>query len=127
MRLLLDTHTLLWFYGGDDVLPANLSQMIQSPATTCFISITSLWEITIKVSLGKLELNTPISELFDFLERNQFWVIPIEFNHLLELQRLPNHHKDPFDRLIIAQALAENLAVATKDSFFSHYGLTIQW
>ncbi|AUD00456.1 type II toxin-antitoxin system VapC family toxin [Spirosoma pollinicola] len=127
MRLLLDTHTLLWFYSGDEALSNNLRETIKSPANACFISIASLWEITIKVSLGKLELNTSILELFDFLERNQFWVLPIEFNHLVELQRLPNHHRDPFDRLIIAQALAENLAVATRDSFFSQYGLTITW
>ncbi len=127
MRLLLDTHTLLWFYGGDESLPADLKEIIGDPANDCYISIASLWEITIKISLGKLEISTPITELFSFLERNQFWVVPIEFDHLLHLQKLPHHHKDPFDRLIIAQALSENLPIATKDQFFGHYGLTTQW
>ncbi len=127
MRLLLDTHALLWFYGGDEALPVSLKEFIRNPANTCYVSVASLWEITINVSLGKLEIGRPITELFDFLERNQFWVIPIELAHLLHLQKLPYHHKDPFDRLIIAQALSENLTIATKDQFFSHYGLTLQW
>ena len=127
MQLLLDTHTLLWFYSGDDALSDNLKKIIRTPTNTCYISIASLWEITIKISLGKLEINTPMAELFSFLDRNQFLVIPIELNHLLQLQRLQQHHRDPFDRLIIAQALSENLPVATKDSFFSQYGLTILW
>lgn len=127
MRLLLDTDTLLWFYGGDDALPVDLKEAIRNPSNDCYFSIASLWEITIKVSLGKLEIGTPMTELFNFLERNQFWVIPIELNHLLQLQQLPQHHRDPFDRLIIAQALAESLPVATKDAFFSQHGLTTRW
>ncbi|UFH53353.1 type II toxin-antitoxin system VapC family toxin [Spirosoma sp. KNUC1025] len=81
----------------------------------------------IKTAIGKLDFGVPLSELFNFLERNQFWVIPIELTHLLQLQQLPVHHKDPFDRLIISQALAENLPIATKDIFFSQYGLTTRW
>lgn len=127
MRLLLDTHTLLWFYGGDEALPTNLKDFIRNPTNDCYVSIASLWEITIKIGLGKLSIGAPITELFSFMERNQFWVLPIELHHLLQLQQLPNHHKDPFDRLIIAQAKAENLPIATKDQFFSYYGLTILW
>ncbi len=127
MQLLLDTHTLLWFYGGDEALPINLKEFIRNPANICYISVASLWEITIKIGLGKLEIGTPIQELFGFLERNQFWIMPIEFDHLLRLQQLPHQHKDPFDQLIIAQALVENLPVATKDLLFSQYGLTTQW
>lgn len=127
MRILLDTHKLLWFYGGDDALPVDLKEFIRDPTNDCYVGIASLWEIIIKISLGKLEIGVPITELFGFLERNQFWVLPIEFNHLLRLQKLPYYHKDPFDRLVIAQALVDNLTVATKDSFFSQYGLTTQW
>ena len=127
MRLLLDTHTLLWFYGGDEALPVNLKESIRNPTSECYVSIASLWEITIKINLGKLKIGTPITDLYSFLERNQFWIIPIELKHLLYLQQLPYLHKDPFDRLIIAQALSENLAVATKDQFFSQYGLITQW
>lgn len=127
MRLLLDTHTLLWFFEGNDVLPFQLKAFIRNPANACYVSIASLWEITIKVGLGKLEMSVPMAEFFSFLERNQFWILSIELKHLLQLQQLAAHHKDPFDRLIIAQALAENLPVATKDQFFSQYGLTTQW
>lgn len=127
MRILLDTHALLWFYGGDESLSADLKELIRNPENECYVSITSLWEITIKVNLGKLDVRNPLSDFFSFLERNQFWVIPIELSHLLQLQQLPYHHKDPFDRLIISQALAENLPVATKDTFFSQYGLTTRW
>jgi PIN domain nuclease of toxin-antitoxin system len=127
MRLSLDTHTLLWFYGGDESLPESLGEFICNPANECYISIASLWEITIKVGLGKLEIDSPITELFSFLERNQFWILPIEFENLLFLQQLPHYHRDPFDRLIIAQALIENLPIATKDQLFSQYGLTIRW
>ncbi|GAB3947056.1 type II toxin-antitoxin system VapC family toxin [Spirosoma harenae] len=127
MRLLLDTHTLLWFYSGDEALPKNLKQLISDPANQCYISIASLWEITIKVGISRLDIGGPISELFSFLERNKFWVLAIEFEHLVQLQKFPNHHKDPFDRLIIAQAIAEDLPVASKDQFFSQYDLTIQW
>ncbi|GAB4016687.1 type II toxin-antitoxin system VapC family toxin [Spirosoma koreense] len=127
MRLLLDTHTLLWFYGGDESLPEHLKEVIQKATNECYVSIASLWEITIKVNLRKLDIGTSLPEFFSFLERNQFWVIPVELTHLLQLQQLPNHHKDPFDRLIISQALAENLTIATKDSIFSQYSLTTTW
>ncbi|WP_020600805.1 type II toxin-antitoxin system VapC family toxin [Spirosoma panaciterrae] len=127
MRLLLDTHTLLWFYGGDESLSDNLRRLISDPNNLCYISVASLWEITIKIGIGKLDIDSPITELFSFLERNQIWVIPIELGHLLQLQQLPFHHKDPFDRLILAQALSENLPIATRDSVFNKYGLTIIW
>ena len=127
MRFLLDTHTLLWFFEGNDLLPEQLKAFIRNPANACYVSIASLWAITIKISLGKLEVNVPMMEFFSFLERNQFWILAIELEHLLQLQQLPVYQKDPFDRLIIAQAMAENLPVATKDQFFSQYGLTTQW
>jgi PIN domain nuclease of toxin-antitoxin system len=127
MRVLLDTHTLLWFYGGNEQLSSELRQLIRNPVNDCYVSVASLWEITIKLSLGKLTIDTPVTDLFNFLERNQIWVIPVELSHLLQLQQLPHYHKDPFDRLIIAQAVSENLAVATRASFFSQYGLTITW
>ena len=86
MQLMLDTHTLLWFYGGDESLPPDIRELIRDPTNTCYVSVASLWEISIKISSGKLIIGTPMTELFDFLERNQFWMMPIEFSHLLQLQ-----------------------------------------
>ncbi len=127
MDLLLDTHALLWFYGGDDLLPKDIGQQIRNPDNRCLVSVASLWEITIKISLGKLIIGTPISTLFEFLERNQLWVLPIGLPHILRLETLPYHHKDPFDRIIIAQALAEQVPIVTKDLIFSDYGINRQW
>ena len=127
MKLLLDTHTLLWFYGGDDQLPASVRETIRNPTNECLVSMASLWEIVIKISLGKLRIDATTDDLFTFLAQNQIWVMPIELTHLLELERLPQHYKDPFDRIIIAQATAERLPVATKDVIFSDYGIDIRW
>ena len=127
MPLLLDTHTLLWFYSGDNQLPNHIKQEIENTNNQCFLSIASVWEITIKLGTGKLELDSSLNELFQFITRNQIEILPIEFNHLLRLEKLPNHHKDPFDRIIIAQSLEENLPIYTKDSFFQDYGVTVRW
>ncbi len=125
--LLLDTHTLLWFYGGDPQIPTTLRDKILDIQTVCIVSIASLWEIAIKLNPGKLALDTPLSDLFDFIVRNQMQVLPIEFTHLLGLSKLPHFHKDPFDRIIIAQALAEGLSIATKDAYFQDYEVKIEW
>ena len=127
MPLLLDTHTLLWFYSGDSQLPDHIKEEIENTNNQCFLSIASVWEITIKLGTGKLELDNSLNELFQFITRNQIEILPIEFNHLLRLERLPNHHKDPFDRIIIAQSFEENLPIYTKDSFFQDYGVTVRW
>ena len=127
MPLLLDTHTLLWFYSGDSQLPDHIKEEIENTNNQCFLSIASVWEITIKLGTGKLELDNSLNELFQFITRNQIQILPIEFNHLLRLERLPNHHKDPFDRIIIAQSFEENLPIYTKDSFFQDYGVTVRW
>lgn len=127
MPLLLDTHTLLWFYSGDSQLPDHIKEEIENTNNQCFLSIASVWEITIKLGTGKLELDNSLNELFQFITRNQIEILPIEFNHLLRLERLPNHHKDPFDRIIIAQSFEENLPIYTKDSFFQDYGILVRW
>ena len=127
MPLLLDTHTLLWFYSGDSQLPDHIKQEIENTNNQCFLSIASVWEITIKLGTGKLELDNSLNELFQFITRNQIEILPIEFNHLLRLEQLLHFHKDPFDRIIIAQSLEENLPIYTKDSFFQDYGVTVRW
>jgi PIN domain nuclease of toxin-antitoxin system len=91
------------------------------------LSVASLWEITIKIQIKKLELGISLEELFEFVDRNQIEIIPINFIHLLQLSKLPTVHNDPFDRLIIAQAISENLKLITKDSIFKKYSINLIW
>jgi PIN domain nuclease of toxin-antitoxin system len=127
MELLLDTHALLWFYSGDSALSDKAQRLIRGSGTRCYLSVASLWEITIKLGLGKLKLDSGIADLFHFIERNHIEVLQIEFEHLIQLQQLPDIHRDPFDRLIISQARAENLPVVSKDLFFSSYDVVTVW
>ncbi len=102
MKYLLDTHTLLWFLDGDKELPTHLKKEIEDVRNDCFISIASLWEIAIKYSLGKLNLQFPFSNFSDYLIKNRIDILPITFIHLQQLLNLEIYHKDPFDRIIIA-------------------------
>lgn len=127
MALLLDTHTFLWFISGNRLLPVSLKNKIEDIQQPCFISIASLWETTIKQQLGKLTLEMSLTELFEFIDKNQIEVIPINYTHLLTLTDLPDHHSDPFDRLIISQAMTENLELISKDKVFKNYDVRLSW
>jgi PIN domain nuclease of toxin-antitoxin system len=128
MRLILDTHTLLWFLAGDPRLSAQARNLIADMGNQVATSVASLWEIVIKVSLGKLTLASPFAELIpEQLARNDIDVLPITIQHLATLGGLPFHHRDPFDRLIIAQAISEGLPVVTSDARFSEYGQQVLW
>ena len=91
------------------------------------MSVASLWEITIKFQIGKLTLNISLEDLFNYIDRNQIEIIPINIEHLLTLSELPRHHGDPFDRLIISQAITENLTLITRDSTLKKYKVKQQW
>ncbi|TKK64138.1 type II toxin-antitoxin system VapC family toxin [Ilyomonas limi] len=127
MDLLLDTHAFIWFLNGDSQLPAAIKNLIADTSNKCFLSIGSIWEIAIKVSLNKLELQGDFNHIAGFLIDNDIEVLPITFEHIQRLLRLEFHHRDPFDRIIIAQALTENLTLATKDGIFYKYGVNITW
>ncbi|MBC6365843.1 type II toxin-antitoxin system VapC family toxin [Algoriphagus sp. AK58] len=127
MAYLLDTHTLLWFVAGDKQLPESSKEIIKNVNESCFLSATSLWEITIKHQLKKLELGISLEELFEFVERNQIEIIPINSLHLLQLSKLPFYHHDPFDRMIIAQAISENLKLISRDHIFKNYPVSLVW
>jgi PIN domain nuclease of toxin-antitoxin system len=127
MAYLLDTHTFLWFVAGDKQLPESVKAKIKDIGKHCFLSAASLWEITIKHQIGKLTLNISLEELFEYADRNQIEVIQISNEHLLTLSLLPGHHSDPFDRLIVSQALAENLTLITKDKGLKKYKIKQQW
>ena len=128
MRLLLDTNSFLWFINGSDRLSVNAQDLIADLNNQLVLSSASLWEIAIKVSIGKLELLLPYNQLIpEQLEENDINVLPIELSHLTKVIGLPFHHRDPFDRLIIAQALTEDLPVVSSDTVFSQYVVKLIW
>ncbi len=127
MNLLLDTHAFIWFINGSRELPKNVAAEIKSLDNNCYISIASLWEISIKTSIGKLKLKSRFNHISKFLADNEIEILPLTFEHLQKLTRLKYHHRDPFDRVIISQALTENITVVTKDTEFKQYGVKILW
>jgi PIN domain nuclease of toxin-antitoxin system len=128
LRLLLDTHTFLWFTLGDPQLSAAALAAINDPGNDKLVSPATYWEIAIKVSINKLTLNQPYE---DFMERgipqNGFDILPIEPPHTARVVTLPFHHKDPFDRLLIAQALVEDLTLVSNEALFDSYGVKRLW
>jgi len=127
MPFLLDTHAFLWFVSGDKQLPSIIKDKIIDINEPCYISIASFWEITIKKQIGKLVLDISLEELFEYAIRNQIEVIQITFDHLYTLSSLPQHHSDPFDRIIISQAIAENMTLISKDKEFKKYKVKKLW
>ena len=128
MRLLLDTHAFLWFIMGSANLSASARVLIENPANERLLSVASLWEIAIKTSLGKLTLSAPFDELIPAqLKLNGIDLLNIKVDHLSRLTTLPFHHRDPFDRLVIAQALVEMLTVISLDGAFDTYSVTRHW
>ena len=127
MQYLLDTHTLIWFISGSKELSQTARQAIEEDNVTNFVSIASLWEIAIKVSLNKLELKTSFSQINKQLLENGFELLPITFEDTLTVSALPFHHRDPFDRIIITQAITNGLIIISKDEHFSLYGVNVIW
>ena len=128
MKYLLDTHTLLWFLQGDKKLSDKARRLIDDPRNPKSLSIVSLWEIAIKLSLGKLVLDKSFERLFpEQLHFNRIEVLDITVDSLIKLTTLPFHHRDPFDRLIIAQALVEGLPIIGADAAFDAYGISREW
>ncbi|WP_159783250.1 type II toxin-antitoxin system VapC family toxin [Sodalinema gerasimenkoae] len=128
MRLLLDTHIFIWLIDGNPKLSQTARQAIEDESNTLHLSIVSLWEITIKASLGKLELAIPLEQIvINFILPSGIEILPIHLPHLLVLQTLPFHHRDPFDRLLISQAKSETLTLVSEDGMFEQYEVEKLW
>lgn len=128
MRLLLDTHAFLWFVTNDPQLSATAQALIADPTNDVYLSPASYWEIAIKVSIGKYPLTVPFETFFTtVILGNDFEVLPVEVRHAARLATLPMHHKDPFDRMIVAQALVEGMPVVSADPALDPYGVTRLW
>lgn len=124
MRLLLDSNALIWWVTASTRLGSNARDALADKTNEVFVGVGVLWEMTIKRSLGKLHFP------FDFeaeIRNESFKLLPIEFGHLRALDTLPPRNGDPFDRLLIAQALAEGIPIATADRRFVDYGVQIVW
>jgi len=127
VNYLLDTHTFLWYIDGNSALSDNAKAIIGDQSVVKFVSTASLWEISIKIGLGKLKLTLDFESLPVFMERNGFKNIAIEFGHLQHLNKLEHFHKDLFDRLIISQAITEKLTIISADQHFKSYPVTTLW
>ncbi|GAB3567424.1 type II toxin-antitoxin system VapC family toxin [Spirosoma luteolum] len=123
--MIIDTHILLWYAKGDERLAPALRDHIEQSQTPCFVSKASLWEITIKAALGKLDLGMAFDQFFDELPRQGFQLLDIDLADLRMLHRLPFYHGDPFDRLIIAQAIARNVPIMSDDAKFGRYPIQL--
>ena len=122
MKLLLDTHIFIWWADQPEKLSAAALSALEDEANELLLSVASVWEMQIKIQLGKLKLSLPLKELINNQqETNDLMVSPVALTHVLALNSLPFHHKDPFDRLLIAQSIEEKLTIVTADSQFSAY------
>lgn len=128
MNFLLDTHSFLWFIDNHPRLSPAARLAIEDPSNTIYLSTVSMWEMAIKVSLGKLTLAAPI-DIFvpQQIAANSFSILPIMVQHTFRIAALPFHHRDPFDRLLIAQSELEGFPIIGSDSVFDNYGITRVW
>ena len=127
MKIILDTHTFLWFVNDSPELSNSAAELIESDVDL-WISIASLWEISIKVNLNKLDLPNDFDRFIPHqIAINGIEILPINLQHLIVLTKLPLHHRDPFDRILIAQAIAEDVPIISIDKKFDLYGVNRQW
>ena len=127
MRLLVDTHTFLWFDAGDSRLSVAARRALEEHEGEWCISMASVWEMAIKAGTGRLTLPAAAHDYVAERVRAGLRILAVEWPHAVAVERLPFHHRDPFDRLIIAQALAERLGVVTRDAVFREYGVRVVW
>ena len=125
MRILIDTHILIWFLEGNSELSDVHKSFIVDSDNEVFTSIASLWEMAIKVNIGKLTLANPLVDVVAGLRKENIEILSITPSHTLQVSSLPLHHRDPFDRMLIAQAQVEFLDVVTNDGAFADYGLNL--
>ncbi|MBD2107589.1 type II toxin-antitoxin system VapC family toxin [Nodosilinea sp. FACHB-13] len=125
MKLLLDTHTFIWWDREPNLIPPATLQLMRE--SQMLLSLVSLWEIQIKTQLGKLNLNMPLSSLVEHHQENGMALLAITLPHILALEQLPQYHKDPFDRLLIAQGRVESTAIVSRHSNFKSYDCQVIW
>lgn len=128
MKLLLDTHVFLWLRNGSQKISPRALTACQSRENILYLSIASIWEIQIKHQLGKLQLSVSLEEMLEQQCRdNGLQLLAVETKHILALYQLPLHHQDPFDRILIAQAISEEAYLVSADNWFKEYQVKLLW
>uniref|UniRef100_B8HJS5 PilT protein domain protein n=1 Tax=Cyanothece sp. (strain PCC 7425 / ATCC 29141) TaxID=395961 RepID=B8HJS5_CYAP4 len=127
MNVLLDTHIFIWYFQGNERIITKALEILEDPDNSLYLSIASLWEIAIKMGLGKLSLEVSFHELQTILDQLLIRILPITFADTELYQGLPFHHKDPFDRIIISQAINHSLLIVTADKAFDAYPIQRVW
>ena len=126
MKLLLDTHIFIWWADQPEKLSHTALSALEDGANELLLSVANVWEMQIKVQLGKLKLSLPLKELVESQQAiNDFKILPVALTHVLALDAIPFHHKDPFDRLLIAQSIEEDATLVSTDSQFSAYSVKL--
>jgi PIN domain nuclease of toxin-antitoxin system len=128
MKVLLDTHAFIWWDSAPDKLSPRARAACQDRTNLLFLSVASAWEMQIKLQLDKLHIHLPLAEVITSQQHtNDLQILPVNLSHVLALQFLPAHHKDPFDRLLIAQANAEEATLISHDPVFAYYPVKVLW
>ena len=127
MRNIIDTHAVIWFAINAPQLSETAKKTILSPSSENFVSIVSAWEVSIKISMGKLNLDGGVSEFFRIIYENGFELLPIKEEYIKEVEILPFLHRDPFDRMLIASAISEGMNLVTADTNIHAYNISCIW
>lgn len=127
MKYILDTHTFIWWHEKPSLLSERVLNLCEDVDNQLFLSMASIWEMQIKLQLNKLNLEDSLIEMINVQRANGIEVLPIAFEHVISLDNLPLHHKDPFDRLLIAQANTEHAILLSKDEKFTLYSVQVAW
>jgi PIN domain nuclease of toxin-antitoxin system len=127
MRGLLDTHAFIWCDSQPSKLSPRAAAFIQDPANTVLLSVVSVWEMLIKLQLGKLTLTAPLATILAQQQANGIQILPATLDHVLAVENLPAVHKDPFDRLLVAQATVEGAVLLSADAVFAQYPVNLLW
>jgi PIN domain nuclease of toxin-antitoxin system len=127
MKGLLDTHTFMWWDASPAKLPTRVLAFLSDPSNTLLLSVVSAWEIIIKIRLGKLSLGRPLRDVLAQQQGNGVQILPVTLEHVLGLETLPTAHKDPFDRILAAQATVEGAVLLSADPIFAQYPVKVLW
>ena len=127
MKYLLDTHALIWSLEANPQLSIKAQEIIENNHNTIYVSIVSLWEIAIKISIGKLKLSQSLDVVIKLLAQHNIEILTVQSEHILTVLNLPFEHRDPFDRLLIAQALTEKMKFISNEALFLRYGVNRIW